>query len=195
MQSNDSFQKLNALDRDLLEQRIRSLYEARVKSDLAGLLQNLADDIVCFPRSSWGHATFPNPIVGKEAVAEAFRLRTIQYENLGNEIHKLLIDGDTVAVHRTTTLRDRGGSLRITFDAIDFFRFRDGLVVEFAQYPDGLCQEGDRELPALSPCGLRAARCGSPAACRCTTPSATVIASASRIEASVVAWVISTTGT
>ena len=147
MQSNDSFQKLNALDRDLLEQRIRSLYEARVKSDLAGLLQYLADDIVCFPRSSWGHAIFPNPIVGKEAVAEAFRLRTIQYENLANEIHKLLIDGDTVAVHRTTTIRNRGGSLSYTFDAIDFFRFRDGLVIEFSEYPDGSARKAIENFP------------------------------------------------
>ena len=126
---------------------MRTIYERRMNNDLAGLMEYLAPDILCFPRSSWGPAVFPNPIAGKEAVAEAFRLRTIQYECLANKIHKLLIDGETVAVHRTTTIRDRGGSLSYTFDAIDFFRFRDGLVIEFSEYPDGSARKAIENFP------------------------------------------------
>jgi predicted SnoaL-like aldol condensation-catalyzing enzyme len=49
----------------------------------------------------------------------------------------MLIDGDQAVVHRTTTIRERGSDVGYTFDAVDFFRFRDGLIVEFCELPDG----------------------------------------------------------
>ena len=107
----------------------------------------VSPDIVCFPPSEWRPRAFPQPIVGKAAVAEAFRLRNIQYENLGSNVEKLLIDGDQAVVFRTTTIRERGASETYTFAAIDFFRFRDGLVVEFSEYTDGSGAEAVRHFP------------------------------------------------
>nr|WP_298422750.1 nuclear transport factor 2 family protein [Rhodoblastus sp.] len=51
-------------------------------------------------------------------------------------MHELVIDGDRAALHRTSRLRNRGTGETISIDVCDFFRFRDGLVVEFSEYPD-----------------------------------------------------------
>jgi hypothetical protein len=40
-------------------------------------------------------------------------------------------------VHRTAMGRSRGSGRRYQCDVIDFFPFRDALVTEFSQYPDG----------------------------------------------------------
>jgi ketosteroid isomerase-like protein len=53
----------------------------------------------------------------------------------------VLIDGDQVAVHRTGQTRPRGGGDLITFDSVDFLRFRDGLIVEFTEFADGAARE------------------------------------------------------
>lgn len=58
------------------------------------------------------------------------------YENLGSTIHELVIDGDRAALHRAAKLRNRGTGEVVSIDVCDFFRFRDGLVVEFSEYPD-----------------------------------------------------------
>ncbi|WP_298357739.1 hypothetical protein [Rhodoblastus sp.] len=47
-----------------------------------------------------------------------------------------MIDGDRAAVHRTSKLRSRGTSAIISIDVCDFHPFRDGLVFEFAEYPE-----------------------------------------------------------
>ncbi len=101
----------------------------------------VAPDIVCFPHTTWGCARYPRPIVGRENVREAFWQRHVNYINLSTQMHRMLIDGDQAAVHRTTTIQERGGGPPLTFDSVDFFRFRDGLVVEFCELPDGRALE------------------------------------------------------
>jgi ketosteroid isomerase-like protein len=103
---------------------------------MSGMMEYFAEDIVCLTRGRWRAVTFPQRMIGKAAVKEAYRLLNIEYENLGSAIHELLIDGDRVALHRTTSVRHRGTSQVFTFDVMTFARFREGLVVEFAEYPD-----------------------------------------------------------
>jgi uncharacterized protein len=146
MQSSETIERLNRLDRGLMERRVRQVFALRESGDIPAMMRLVAPDLVCFPATSWRYAV-PRAIVGKEAVAEAFRLRNIQYENLGSTIHSLLIDGDRVVVHRTSTIRDRGGSRSITYDAINFFRFRDGLIVEFTELPDGSIKGATNSFP------------------------------------------------
>ena len=147
MLTDETVRKFAQLDRDLLEKRIRGIYETREKGAIDAMVAFGSPDIVCFPHSDWRPRSFPHPIVGKAALAETFRLRNIQYENLGSTIDRILIDGDQAAVFRTTTIRERGASETHTFAAIDFFRFRDGLVVEFSEYTDGVGAEVVRHFP------------------------------------------------
>ena len=128
--------KLGEVDRELIERRVRMFCELRADGDLSSMLEYAAADVRCFLRGHWSLAIYPWPLVGKEAVAEAYRQLNIRYENLGSIIHELLIDGDRVALHRSTSIRNRGGGQIHTFDVIDFIRFRDELVVEFSEYCD-----------------------------------------------------------
>jgi ketosteroid isomerase-like protein len=60
----------------------------------------------------------------------------MRYENLGSVIHEFMIDGEQVALHRTATIRNRGTGATMDVDICNFARFRDGLIVEFSEYPD-----------------------------------------------------------
>ncbi len=134
-------------DRELIANVLKSLFAHRKAGDLDGMMNLVAADIVCFPGTSWGFARYPRPIVGKDAVREAFWQRHIKYVTLESTVHRLLIDGDSAAVHRTTKIRERGGGDALTFDAVDFFRFRDGLIVEFSELPDGTAYDAVINFP------------------------------------------------
>jgi ketosteroid isomerase-like protein len=136
VQSVELLRKLGEVDREMIEHRVRRLFELRADGDIPSILEYAAPDVRCFIRGHWSLAIYPRPLVGKEQVAEAYRQLNIQYENLGSVIHELLIDGDRVALHRTTTIRNRGAGHIHTLDLIDFMRFRDGLIVEYSEYPD-----------------------------------------------------------
>ena len=62
-------------------------------------------------------------------------------------VHRIIIDGDEAAVHRTTTIRERGTGALHTFDCVNFLRFRDGLVSEFQEFPDGSAYEAVINFP------------------------------------------------
>ncbi len=147
MQSLETSRRLNEVDRELIASRLKAIFARRAAGDIDGMLDFVAPDIVCFPETTWRHARYPRRIVGKEAVREAFWQRHINYVNLDTTVHRLLIDGDQAAVHRTTTIRERGSGVTHTFDSVDFFRFRDGLVVEFCELPDGSARDAVVNFP------------------------------------------------
>ena len=127
--------------------RLRQIFERRTAGDIDGMMEFVAPDIVCFPPTSWGRARYPVTLRGREAVREAFKQRHINYVNMSTTLHRVLVDGDQVAVHRTTKIRERGGAVEHTFDCIDFLRFRGGLVVEFQELPDGSAYEAVINFP------------------------------------------------
>ena len=127
--------------RALIQKRIQEVFALRVAGDIEGMLAYVADDVVCFPPTNWGHARYPYTLRGKAAVREAFLLREVNYAILPSKIHRILIDGDQAIVYRTCHVQSRGGGKRLTFDSVDTFRFRDGLVVEFNELCDGTARE------------------------------------------------------
>ena len=113
------------------------LAQQRVKGDIDRMAEMVAHDVVCFPPSSWTCARYPRELVGREAFREAFKLRHINYIVLQSHIHFILVDGAEAVVHRSVTLRERGGGPPHSFDVINFLRFRSGSIVEFVELPDG----------------------------------------------------------
>ena len=136
-----------ALDRQQMRERLKSIFERREAGDIDGMLEFVAPDIVCFPASTWRHARYPRPIVGRQAVREAFLQRHINYVNMVSTVRRILVSGDEAVVHRTTAIRERGSGIAYTFDCVDFFRFRDGLVIEFQEFPDGSAYEAVINFP------------------------------------------------
>lgn len=147
MQTLETTRRLSEVDRERIGSILKSIFERRAAGDIEGMLMLMAPDIVCFPDQTWGHAYYPRSIVGKDAMREALRQRHINYVIVDMEVHRTLIDADQAAVHRTTTLRERGSGVSFTFASVAFFRFRDGLIIELTDLPDGRALEVVRNFP------------------------------------------------
>lgn len=135
MRSEDTDRKLAELDRELMKLRISQLYDFRMVEDIKQILALGVPDVV-FRSHGWrnkpGFAEFRGP----EEIKCALNGLHTQYDNLGYELHDILIDGNTAAVRRTTTLRHRGTGRQAEIDACDFVTFRDGYITEFEIFPD-----------------------------------------------------------
>ncbi len=137
MQTVETTRRLCEVDRELIKGIVAAIIARRTAGDIDGMLEFLAPETVCFPPTTWGHARYQRKIVGKDAVREALKQRHINYVTMRSAVHRMLIDGDQAAVHMSSTIRERGSDVTYSFDSVDFFRFRDGLVVEFSELPDG----------------------------------------------------------
>ena len=137
MQSIEATRQLGEVDRELILDLLDKFFARRAAGDIDGMLELVADDIVCFPNTSWRHARYPRRIVGKESLREALHQRHVNYILMETVIHRTLIDGDQAAAHLTMTMRERGGGVTYTFDSVDWLRFRHGQIVEFCALPDG----------------------------------------------------------
>jgi ketosteroid isomerase-like protein len=136
LQSDGTLRRLGALDREMIEHRVRTIFERRAERDLRGILEYAAEDIVYNVQGNWTLYPFSRPARGKAIFAQMMAMVDAMYENLGSTIHELVIDGERVALHRTSKMRNRGTGAIIAIDVCDFLRFRDGLVIEFSEYPD-----------------------------------------------------------
>ncbi|WP_374545119.1 nuclear transport factor 2 family protein [Rhodoblastus sp.] len=136
MQSDDALRRLGAVDREMIEQRIRTMVRMHSDGNLHGLFDLVADEVVYNVRGGWITFPYAKPVRGKKDVAAAMAMISVRFENLGSVIHNLVIDGDRAAFLRTATIRHRGTGKTGDVDVVDFIRFRDGLVVEFTEIAD-----------------------------------------------------------
>lgn len=136
MQSDETLKKLGALDRVMIEHRTRTIFERRAVGDIPGIVEYMAEDICYNIQGNWTIYPFSRPARGKQILAQALAMIEAMYENLGSTIHELVIDGESVALHRTARIRHRATGETSSVDFCDFLRFRDGMVIEFAEYPD-----------------------------------------------------------
>ena len=136
MQGSETLRQLGALDREMIEHRVRTIFERRRDGDIPGIIEYAAEDIFYNIKGSWTLYPFSRPARGKVLLAQGLALVAAMYENLGSVIHEMIIDGERVALHRTARMRNRGSGAERSVDLCDFLRFRDGLVIEFAEYPD-----------------------------------------------------------
>ncbi len=122
----------------MIEHRVRTIFERRAEGDVAGIVEYCAENFVYKVQGDWKIYPFSRSVTGKAAFAQIAAAINVMYENLGSIIHELVIDGERVALHRTSRMRNRGTGETVSVDVCDFLRFRDGLVIEFSEYPDSL---------------------------------------------------------
>jgi uncharacterized protein len=135
MQPPNAARKLSKIDRELIEVRVRALLDLRSNNNVLEMLKYVAPDVQ-YKVGSWRAYPFHASRTGIEELAELGRAVVVAYENLGSTINELVIDGDRVAIQRTAKIRNRGTGKTIDVEICNFIRFRDGLVVEFSEYPD-----------------------------------------------------------
>ena len=124
-----------SLDRATVEGWLQRMIALRAAGDVEAQLAFAAPDIVFRTTAGRNHPFHAN-CEGIDACAAMARAVNVAYENLGSRINRLLIDGDRVAVQRTTRIRNRGTGRAVDVDVWNFITFRDGLVVEISEYPD-----------------------------------------------------------
>ena len=139
MLSEDALKRMGTIDREQIERRIRLLFANWQAGDIDGLIPWLAPDIAFPANGSW--TGLKAPLRGRDKVAAHLREYAGALENIVTVLHEILIDGDRAVVHRTAVGRWRVSGRRYQCDFISFLRFRDGLLVEFSNYPDAAWSE------------------------------------------------------
>lgn len=134
MLSDDTLRRFGAVDRDKIEQQVRRLYDLWAQGDMDAMLAQIAPDATAPSNGFWTGVKAPR--IGREQVAANLRRAASAMENIVSVLHEIVIDGDRAVVHRTAVGRRRDTGRRYQCDIIDFFRFRDGLVIELSSYPD-----------------------------------------------------------
>jgi ketosteroid isomerase-like protein len=132
--SETALRSIGNIDREQIERRIRRFYEYWAQGDVERMIEYLAPD-VSFPSNGFWTGIKP-PVAGREQAAGTIRKYANMLENIVSVLHEFVIDGDRAVVHRTAVGRRRDTGRRYQCDFIDFFRFRDGLIVEFSEYAD-----------------------------------------------------------
>jgi len=132
--SENALKQIAIVDREQIERRIRLLFDCWQSGDMDGLISGLAPDIYFPANGTW--TGLKAPLRGRDRVAAHLHKYAKALENIVTVLHEIVIDGDRAVVHRTSVGRWRATGRRYQCDFIDFLRFRDGLLVEFAEYPD-----------------------------------------------------------
>jgi len=138
MQSRQDLAQIAAVDRELVKTRVHAMLDRLVAKDLPGLIAFFSDEVVFELIGNWSIFPFSGQLRGKDAWESALTTIYTHVENLGSTVHEVVIDGDRVALRRTTRLRNYGTGRVGDVTIADFLRFRDGLVVEVTELVDSL---------------------------------------------------------
>lgn len=129
--------QLSSIDRELIEQRVRAIWDCRAHGDIDGLLDYLAPDCV-YVVTSWVGQPVTISREGREACGELARQIHILIEPRTAEVTELVVDGEQVAACRRVLVANRGTGRTAELDICYFMRFRDGLLVEMHERTDTL---------------------------------------------------------
>ena len=133
--TSDANRKLSSLERDLIERRIRAMWDMRRRGDVAGVARLLAQDCV-YVGKTW----FGKPVdirrEGREACLEWARQLNAMVQNVDMTVLYLVIDGEQAVACRRIRMREPGGGRIEEVIVCSFMRFRGGEVVEIIELPD-----------------------------------------------------------
>lgn len=138
MQSLQNLAKIASVDRELFKTRIYYMLDICSQGNIDGVIVYFAEDISYQMIGNWSMFPYSGPVRGKAAVKQAFAGIFTHFQSQGSTVHDLVVDGDRVAVRRTTVLRHLGTGRSDGVAVVDFVRFRDGLVTELTEVLDSL---------------------------------------------------------
>lgn len=124
-------------DRDQIETKIRALWAARLKEDVAGTLKDVADDAV-FEINARGTGVpgLSAPVVGKPAIGEALHQLFVTWDFKDWKALDFMVDGEKALVRWSATVMCTPTGKSDTFDCYDLIKFRDGKIVDYRQATD-----------------------------------------------------------
>lgn len=135
MLTSDAHHRLSALDRDLVEQRLRAYWGLRGRGETEAIGSFLAEDCA-YCGTTWVGGIVPVRRTGRDACLEFTRhLRSI-VEHLETTLLDLVIDGDQAVASRKLKLRACGTGRVGEVTVCSYVRFRDGQMAEIVELTD-----------------------------------------------------------
>ncbi|MCC2100705.1 MAG: nuclear transport factor 2 family protein [Hyphomicrobiales bacterium] len=137
MLTSNANRELVALDRELIEQRIRAMWDLRRRGAVESVAALLSHDCV-YAGKTW----FGRPVdirrEGRDACLEWARQLNAMVQNVDTQVLYLIIDGERAAACRKIKLRERGSGRIEEVVICSYMRFRSGEIVEIVEHPDTL---------------------------------------------------------
>lgn len=135
--TSDANHQLASLDRDLIKQRLRALWDLRSRGEVASLAALLAHDCV-YSGKTW----FEKPVDvrrdGRDACLEWAHQLNAMVQHVETEVLYLIVEGEQAAACRRMKFRERGCGRIEEVIICSYTRFRGGEIVEIVEYPDTL---------------------------------------------------------
>lgn len=135
--TSDANRELSALDRDLIEQRIRAMWDMRRRGDSANVAKLLAHDCV-YVGKTWLGKPADIRREGRDACIEWARQLNSMVQSIEMEVLDLVIDGEQAVACRRIKMREPGGGRVEEVIVCSYMRFRGGEIVEIVEFPDTL---------------------------------------------------------
>lgn len=135
--TSDANRELSALDRDLIEQRIRAMWDMRRRGDGAMVAKLLAHDCV-YSGKTWIGKPADIRREGRDACIEWARQLSAMVQSVEMEVLDLVIDGEQAAACRRIKMQEPGGGRIEEVVVCSYMRFRGGEIVEINEFPDTL---------------------------------------------------------
>ena len=124
-------------DSDQIKETIRATYRARVQGDLDGTMAPFADDVAfTFNGKGTGLPIMAQAVQGKAAVRDLMEQLIASFRFTDWQEVLFVAEADRGALHWRATVTFTTSGRSESFDVFDFYRFRDGKIVDFRQSTD-----------------------------------------------------------
>jgi ketosteroid isomerase-like protein len=126
------------MDRRELERTVRTFYRARNDNDIEQIMA-LVDPNACF-RIAGNYRLGPltHMTEGTSEISARFGDLMTNWDVSGLDIESMHVDGDTVLVHRSGSIRFIPTDTFIDTEMLDKLTFSDGRIIEFVEFVDTL---------------------------------------------------------
>lgn len=135
MLTSDANRRLSALDRELVEQRLRAYWRLRGQGETESIGPFLAEDC-SYCGTTWVGRTVAVRREGREGCMDFARHLRSVVEHLETTLLDLVIDGDQAVASRKLKLRARGTGRIGEIMVCSYVRFRDGQMAEIVEMTD-----------------------------------------------------------
>jgi len=127
------------LDRDEIARRMIELGNFSGRGPSVAMFREFcAPDVICEFVGDRTSISYAGRHRGIEALANIIRAIGVEFEQLGQAMPEVIVDGDWAAVRRTVEWRHRGAGRLGLVELADFARFQNGLIVEIVEFRDSV---------------------------------------------------------
>ncbi|PTM93379.1 nuclear transport factor 2 family protein [Mycoplana dimorpha] len=125
-------------DRSELERTAQALYQARNDNDVDAMMSFVDPDASFHIAGNYRLGPLTHVVDGAAEIRARFSDLVEAWDLSGMDYDSMYVDGDTVLVHRTGSVRYIADDSRFPTEILDKLTFRDGRIVAFTEFVDTL---------------------------------------------------------